>query len=500
VDESLDTEETQTGQTVGRMASRGAAWMFGLNISNRLMGLVRTAIIARLLVPDDLGVFGIALLAQSVIEIFSMFGLTSALVRRPDDVKPYLDTAWIISFLRGLAVAVVMVLAAPLIAAFFHQPAATDLIRILALTSAFAGFGNPAVVILRRQLQFGRVFLMAIVPSLVDVALSIVIAVLYRTPVALVLGMVARGAVALLLGYVVVPYLPRLRFNRARARELMSYGKWITGSTILRFLYGQGDDILVGRLLGSASLGLYQIGYRYSNLPTTEITNVLQMVALPAYAKVQNDVKKLRRAFAEALGSTALVSITLAGYIWVITPDFVKLVLGSNWLGVIPVMRVLAIWGALESVAEIPIALFEAVGRPQLGTRRLLAKTVLLAGLIYPMLLWWDLKGVCIAVLISSIPALAWSLYDGARIAGVAGGQVMGSLGVPVIGAGLCMAAALGMGYALPTGSIWSLVALTGVCLAIYAAVALVARACGYTAVAQLVHRLRSSFSREKQE
>jgi len=155
VDKPPDTERPISGQGIGRLASRGAAWMFGLNISNRVLGLVRTALIARLLAPRDLGVFGIALLAQSVIEIFSMFGLTSALVRHPDDVEPYLDTAWVISFLRGLAVAGIMVLAAPLVAGFFHQPAATDLIRILALTSVFGGFLNPAVVHLNRRLQWG---------------------------------------------------------------------------------------------------------------------------------------------------------------------------------------------------------------------------------------------------------------------------------------------------------------------------------------------------------
>lgn len=470
--------------------------MFGLNISNRILGLVRTAIIARLLAPDDFGLFGIALLTHSVIEVFSMFGLTSALVRHPKDIAPYLDTAWIISFLRGLVVGVFMVLVAPLVAAFFKEPAATDLIRILALTSVFTGFYNPAVVNLRRHLEFGRVFVLSIIPSFVDIAVSLVIAFLYRTPLALVVGLVARAGATLVLQYVMMPYLPRLRFDKARARELLSYGKWITGTTILRFLYGQGDDIVVGRLLGTASLGLYQIGYKYSNLPTTEITRVLQVVALPAYAKLQSDAARLRKAFTESLGSTALVSIAFAGYIWVITPDFVQLVLGARWLEVIPVMRLLAIWGAIESVSEIPIALFEAVGRPKLGTRRMLVKTLVLAALIYPMLVWWGLRGVCIAVLVSAVPALVWSLVDGARVAKASLRQVVTVLIVPVVAAGLAMVAALGLGLVLPTGSIWSLVACSALCFGIYAVVVPTATKCGYTVFAELTRRLKSTVAR----
>jgi lipopolysaccharide exporter len=514
VAEPVDTEEQASAQAptesdatsrateaaaaagFGKLASRGAAWMFGLNISNRVLGLVRTAIIARLLAPDDLGLFGIALLAQSIIEIFSMFGLTSALVRHPDDIDKYLDTAWVISFLRGVAVAVIMVLAAPLFAMFFDQPGATDLIRILAITSALSGFFNPAVVKLRRHLEFGRMFAISIAPGLLDVAVSIAIAYVYRTPMALILGMVVKTAAILVIGYFAVPYLPRVRYDKARARELMSYGKWITGSTIVRFLYSQGDDIVVGRLLGAGSLGIYQIGYRYSNLPTTEITRVLQVVALPVYAKVQGDPVRLRKAFLEALGTTSLASMAFAGYIWIITPDFVQLVLGSKWLGVVTVMRLLAIWGAAESVSEIPIALFEAVGKPQLATRRLLAKAVVLGALIYPFLTWWGLQGVCIAVLISSVPALVWSLFDGARTAGTGAREVLSRLVVPVIGAGLAMGGAMALGLVLPVGSVFSLLGLTGLCFALYAVVALVARACGYTAASQLWSRLSSSLSR----
>jgi lipopolysaccharide exporter len=471
--------------------------MFGLNMSNRVLGLVRTAIIARLLAPDDLGLFGIALLAQGVIEVFSMFGLSSALVRHPDDIDKYLDTAWVISVLRGVGVTVVLVLAAPLFAMFFHQPGATDLIRVVALTSALTGFFNPAVIKLRRHLEFGRVFAMSIIPGLIDVGASIAIAYVYRTPMALILGMVLRTAAALVIGYVVVPYLPRVHYDRAQARELMSYGKWITGSTILRFLYGQGDDIVVGRLLGAGSLGVYQIGYRYSNLPTTEITRVLQVVALPVYAKVQGDPVRLRKAFLEALGTTSLVSVAFAGFIWIITPDFVQLVLGSKWLGVVSVMRLLAIWGAAESVSEIPIALFEAIGKPQFATRRLLAKAVVLAILIYPFLVWWGLQGVCVAVLISAVPALVWALFDGARAVGAGARQVLSRLVVPVIAAGLAMGAAVGLGHVLATGSVASLVALTALSLALYALVALVAGARGYTGVSDLWRRLRSSFARQ---
>lgn len=496
--EPLGGEGPQSGRAVGALAARGAAWMFGLNMSLRLLGLVRTAIIARLLAPNDLGLFGIALLAQSIIEVFTMMGVNSALVRHPDDIEPYLDTAWVIAVFRALGVAVLMVAVAPLVAAFFHEPGAAELTRVLALTAVLGGFLNPvATISLRRQLRFGRMYVYLLVPSLADIGVSIGVAFAYRTAMALILGLIARAAVQLVLGFVLVPFKPRMRYDRARARELLSYGKWITWSTILRFVYGNGDDIVVGRLLGASSLGIYQMGYKYSNMPNTEITRVLQTVALPVYAKLQHDAALLRKAFVEALATTSLLSLGLAGYIWVIAPDFVRLILGSKWAGVVPVMRLLAVWGAVESVSEVPIALFEAVGRPRLETSRLLTKTVLLAALIYPLLRWWGLNGVCVAVLVSSVPALVWALVNASHVSAASWRQITLALAVPVAAAAAAMGAAVLVGLVLSTGNWPSFGVLTCLCVAIYAVVLLIARAFGYRVFEQSILRLRSGLARE---
>jgi len=482
--------------SLGTRASRGATWMFGLNMSNRVMGLVRTAIIAHLLMPHDFGLFGVAMLFQSLLETFSQVGIVSALVRRPGSIRGYVDTAWVICWARGLGVAAVMVLGAPLAADFFHQPDAVPLIRVLALTAVLGGFANVAIVELRRRLQFRPIYLLETVASVVDVVVSIAFVLAYRSAMALVLGLVARYVVWSAMTYLVAPYRPRARFRLSQARELLGYGKWITGSTVLRFAYGQGDDILVGRVLGASSLGLYQIAYKYSNLPTTEITRVVQQVALPAYASVQADRARLSRGFLQAMTLISILSLPFAGFIWVIAADFVHVVLGSQWAAAIPLLQILAVWGAVESISEIPISLFEATGRPQLGTRLLLIKTLVLAAVIYPCALAWGVNGVAAAVLASSLPGLVVSLGSASSVSGARVRSILETLLVPGCAAVIAAVAGVLLSMVVDEGNVTSLVARTGLVAVVYLLVAVVARALGYRGLSLARQRLREAIAR----
>lgn len=482
--------------SLGQRATRGAAWMFGLNVSYRSVGLVRTAILAHLLSPGQWGVFGIAVLFQSLLETITQLGMNAALTRMPGDPSPYYDTGWLLAALRGTVLAVAMVLAAPLVAGFFDHPEATPLIRVLAITNLIGGLNNPASVTLRRELRFRALYIINMLQTAADVGVSITAVYLYRTPMGLVLGFVARQVLGVGLNYAVVPWRPRFRFMATRAKELLSYGKWIMGSAILQFVYGQGDDIIVGRLLGAGDLGVYQMAYKYSNLPTTEVARVVHMVAMPAYAALQHDRVRLRGAFEQVLDATALVAIGLAAFIWAIAADFVPLVLGERWLAVVPVMAVLAVWGAVEAISELPIALFEAVGRPSIATGRLLVKVLFLAVAVWPMLSAWGLIGVAYAVLLSSLPALAWSLYSAARVVGLGARRLVVSLGVPLAGSCLAGMAAVVASAPAATGSLASLALATGAFLVTALALMLLAARIGYRVPHRFVRQLRRAVAR----
>jgi len=231
-----------------------------------------------------------------------------------------------------------------------------------------------------------------------DFGVDIPAALILHNAWALIFGLLAGNLVRMIASYFVHPYRPRFKLERAKARELYTFGKWILGSSILVFLVTQGDDILVGKLLGTTMLGFYQMAYRISNMPATEITHVISQVTFPAYSKLQDNIPKLREAYLKTLQLTALLSFPIAGLIFILAPDFTKIFLGEQWMPIVPAMQVLALWGLSRSIAATTGPLFNGIGKPRINTWLQLAKLILIAIFIYPLTMLWDITGTALAV------------------------------------------------------------------------------------------------------
>jgi len=377
---------------------RGGFWVFALRILDRLFKLVRTIVLARLLAPKDFGLFGIALLAMSALETFSQTGFQQALIQTKRDIRPYLDTAWTVQVIRGAVLALILFGIGPYVAAFFGEPAAVALLRVLGLSMLFQGFANIGVVYFQKELEFHKQFVYQLSGTLVDLVVAITAALLLRNAWALIFGLLAANFVRTVVSYFVHSYRPQVRLEGAKARELYGFGRWVLGSSILIFLLTEGDDALVGKVLGATALGFYQMAYLISNLPATEISHVISQVTFPAYSKLQDNVPKLREAYLKTLQLTAFVSIPLAGGIFILCPEFTRIFLGDKWMPMVPAMQVLSLYGMLRAIGATTGVVFMAIGRPEIRTKIQSAQLALLAIVIYPLTARWGIVGASVAV------------------------------------------------------------------------------------------------------
>ncbi|MBW1704403.1 MAG: lipopolysaccharide biosynthesis protein [Deltaproteobacteria bacterium] len=401
----------QQPESLSKRVVRGGIWVFTLRITNRGLGFIRTIILARLLAPEDFGLIGIAMLAASTLASFSQTGLQSALIQKKDDIKTYLDVAWTTLAIRGIVLSAILFLSAPLIAEFFNSAQAELVIMVIAVNALIAGFGNIGIVFFQKDLQFKKQFTYEFSATIVDLAVSISLAFILRNVWALVWGGLAKNITRFCLSYILHSYKPRLSFSKDKFRDLFGYGIWISGSTILIFLITQGDDILVGRMLGVTALGFYQMAYLLSNLPSTEIADVISRVAFPAYSKLQNNLMKIREAYLKVLQVTAYVSIPLAGGILVLSFEFTKIFLGEKWLPMVSAISILALAGAIGSISATTRPIFHGIGKPKVDTTWQIIRLFVLAAVIYPLTIKWGISGTAIAVLISTfISAIGFSV------------------------------------------------------------------------------------------
>ena len=394
---------TKSGGSLSQRTVRGGFWVFFLRIVQQIFGLARLLIIARILSPNDFGLMGIALLAMATLGTFTQTGFQAALIQKKENIKSYLDAAWTVLILRGFILFAILYLIAPYVAVFFDAPEAKPIIQVIGLSVLFQAFTNIGVIYFQKELEFNKEFIYQFAGTLTDFIVAISAVLILRNVWALVLGMLTGNAVRCFVSYLIHPYRPCLSSDLGKAKELFGFGKWVLGSSILMFLITQGDDIFVGKLLGATALGFYQMAYRISNMPATEITHVISRVTFPAYSKLQRDIPKLREAYLKVLQITAFLTFPIAGMIFVLAPDFTNIFLGEKWMPMVPAMQVLVFWGLIRSIGATIGPIFQAVGRPKLLTYFQLTVLIVLAACIYPLTTKLGILGTSIAVVVASV-------------------------------------------------------------------------------------------------
>jgi lipopolysaccharide exporter len=392
-------------ESLSRKVVRGSIWVIALRTINRGLGFIRTIILARLLVPEDFGLLGVAMLSISVLEAFSQTGFQTALIQKKDNVESYLDTAWSVSVIRGIVLFLILFFAAPAAACFFRSDQITDIIRVIAISTLLSGFRNIGMVFFQKDLRFSKIFLYELSATVVDLGIAVTLAIILRNVWALVWAGLCTSLVRLIMSYVVQEYRPHFRFDKSIFLDLFGFSKWVVGSSILVFVITHGDDIFVGKIIGISALGLYQMAYLISNLPATEITHVISQVTFPAYSKLQDNPIKLRDAYLKVLHITAFISIAAAIGIFTFSSDFTLIFLGERWIPIVPIINILVFAGLVRSIAAIAGYVFYAVGKSNLDTKLQIVRLIVLALFIYPLSIKYGILGVSFAVFSSIFAA-----------------------------------------------------------------------------------------------
>ncbi len=382
---------------------KGAAWVFAGKLVGRGMDFARLVVLARLLSPDDFGLFGIVMLAIAVLESFSETGFNTALIQRKDNAQAYLDTAWTVQVIRRLMLALALFAGAPLVSWFFNEPRAVPLIRLMSASVALSGFVNIGIIYFQKELQFHKQVLYSLLTAVVSLIVGVVLAYKLRSVWALIWAGLAGTVAQCGLSYVLHPYRPRLRFSGAQARELFRFGRWMLGTSVLVYGGSQLDNLMVGKLLGTAALGFYAMAYKLSLLPLQETTYAVSGVLLAGYAKVQDQGARLRRAYERALALTAFFSVPACLGMALLARPGVRLVLGEKWLPAVVPIQILAIAQLVKSIISTGSPFFLGSGRPRYEFYAQTARVVGLVACLVPGILMFGLPGAAFAVLVSAL-------------------------------------------------------------------------------------------------
>lgn len=344
--------------------TKGVAWMMLARLAVRVLGLLSTLVLARLLAPADFGLVAMATAIAAGLELLTMFSFETALIQQRQISRAHYDTSWTLNLLMGLGLAAALAIAAQPAAHFYREPRLVTVMLLLGFKYVLDSAGNPGTVDFRRRLEFYGDFVLQVVPKLAAILVTIPIAYWLRDYRALLAGMLLGSCASCVLSYIVHTYRPRWCLSEARG--LFRFSRWLLLNNFVVFVRNRSADLIIGRALGPVSLGSYSIAYEISNLPSTEMVAPINRVLFPSYVQLAEDPERLREGFRTTLGMIALVILPISIALAALAEPLVHIVLGEKWLGTIPLVAVLAIAGGTSVLQSNTGSVYGALGRPHM--------------------------------------------------------------------------------------------------------------------------------------
>lgn len=332
-----------------------------------VLRLATNILLARILVPRDFGVVALAVVVVNFAVILSGLGLGSALIQRRELTERHVTTAFTTSAAFGVLLAGAVAIGAWPAAVFFREDALRGLLPALGLTFVFRGIEVTPNDVLVRELRFREYYLSSTIATTVSCAVGVAAALLGAGVWSLVWMMCSESALAAALAWVFAiragVWRPAVGFDRRCFRDLIGFSSYVTGSQLVSYGNNNGDNLIIGRVLGATALGYYGFAYRLMILPLQRFGGIVSQSAFPALANVQDDVEQLRSGYVTATRYVAAVCFPITVGIAVAAPLAVPVLLGDRWRPSVPVLQILALSGPMLSLNRLTDALFRAIGR-----------------------------------------------------------------------------------------------------------------------------------------
>jgi O-antigen/teichoic acid export membrane protein len=380
---------------------RGLAWSGSSQIVMQILRMVVAISLARILAPENYGLAALAIVFASLVLVFSDLGLGAAIVQRKELSEDDRCTAFWISIAAGTLFTILGIALAGPVASFYGRPEVAPLCTALSFTFIIVSLATTHEALLVRAMEFGKLERRLMLATATGAVAAIVVALATRSPWALIAQQMAEAVVSSTLLIAFSPWRPKLRFSRTSLKTLGSFSAYLVGHRTLYYFHRNADNILIGRFIGAAALGAYTLAYNLMLFPFARIAGPVQKVLAPAFARMQDEPKRMAETWLRAVRMVGTISVPALCGLVIVAPDFVRIVLGDDWSQVIPIIQVLAWVGIVQSLQSLNTDVLQARG----NTRAVFRFTILFTGthfVAFLIGLHWGVVGVAAAYAIST--------------------------------------------------------------------------------------------------
>ncbi|WP_342804798.1 oligosaccharide flippase family protein [Alteromonas sp. M12] len=388
-------------------------WSILSKWGSKLIGMVSTFVLARLLAPADFGIIAMATIVVALLESMTQAGLNLYILRYKEHDTRVFNAAWTVGIIQAFVIAIPLVILAPFISDFYNQPVLTEVIYCLALVRIIQGLNNFGIIIAQKEMNFKVDFVLTIWTRLSYLTATIGFAWYLQSFWALVFGQLISSVFGCGLSYFLHPFRPK--FSLYNWRDMLKYSKATVPLSIARYINNQADVAIVGRVASAQFLGFYHIAVNLAGLFTKELL-------MPVIRGLIPNLSVLR----ESANFKDILLVTFAAAVYVFLPvgiglsmvaqEFVPVFLGDKWLAAIPLLQWFSLYAMIGGIMMFFSEQFLVMMEKEVVSNRLMwARNIILITTIVLTLSYGQVSDLPKMLFFSALVALPMVLVSISR-------------------------------------------------------------------------------------
>ena len=341
----------------------GVGWTSFAKVIQQGSQFILSIFLMRLLSPDAYGLIGMAMVFIGFANIFKEFGFGSALVQRSHLAQSHYSSTFFLNIGIGAFLTLLFIVLAPTLSTFYGSTELIGILQALSLSFIIASVGIVPSSILQRKMRFDLLSKIEITTAIVPGIIAVIFALYGFGVWALVVQTLLTSLFSSVLYMVYAPWKPQWVFSWRSINDLWAYSASLTGFQFVNYWARSADDLLIGKYMGSASLGNYTRAYTLMLLPIKQVISVINRVMFSALSKIQREKERVKKAYLKSMRLIAFISFPMMVGLFVVADTFVLALFGEKWSGVIPLIQILAVVGITQAMCNPTGWIYQSQGR-----------------------------------------------------------------------------------------------------------------------------------------
>lgn len=419
-------------QSISKFAFSSIKWSGFSQFGRQAFQIVTSIILARLLLPEDFGLVGMAFIIIGFLSIFKDLGTAAAIIQKEDISESLLSSIFWLNVVFGILISIIVFALSPIVSSFFNDVRVEPILKVLSISFLLSSLSNVHQALLEKKLLFKKLAKIEIIATFFGSTLGIYLAFSGFKVWSLVFQSLVTFLVTMILLWYFERWTPRFAFNFSEIKSLHRYSGFLTGYNIFNYLFRNADNFLIGKFLGAQNLGYYNLAYRIMLYPMQTITVVISRVMFPLYSQIKNDLQRFRSIYIRVAQAISLISFPLMIILMIFNKEFIVYIFGKNWETTKTIILILAPVGMLQSVDSTVGSIYQATGRTDLIFKWGLFSGTISIG-VFVLGLKWGIIGVATAYLVYSVLLYIPGLYIPFRTIDLKVSDFLKKLMIPLI-------------------------------------------------------------------